>query len=160
MSIENKVLTLVKPIIGQKCYRAALGMGQSLILDFGNELELWKRGEWSIWVWGCAWRIEKLDGSVVGSGDTEDNIKAFITVLVGLSITDIKVQHAVHDLSATFENGVILHTFMYCTEQQSECYDGWMVFTSDLHVISVGPGVSWEHEKSMPLKKRNDQHNE
>ncbi|NET57600.1 MAG: hypothetical protein F6K47_15995 [Symploca sp. SIO2E6] len=77
----SKVQTLIKPIISHKAWGASLGVGSFITLEFGNPLPSSKErqkthGEWHLWIYCCAWRIEEGNEVLASSEDPRAKIES------------------------------------------------------------------------------------
>ena len=85
--------TLLGSLKGERCARAALGVGITLLLDFGELAPPDQRGyrepERSLVSETC-WRLEAPDRVVVGSGDSDRAIADGVQELVGRYVVDVE----------------------------------------------------------------------
>lgn len=155
MKTNNDILrdTLHK-IIGLEINDINLGHGSFVTIDFGKTIEIkivtkkrektFKRGEWHLWIYMCAWRIDKIKLPFVGSNDPRDVIEAKLKQLKSKKLKKFIFSRNTMDVCLKFEDGFSLFLFN-CNTIEGE---HWMLFTPDQHVFSVGPGSKITYEFS------------
>jgi hypothetical protein len=128
-------------LLGQKAWRVARGQGSFVTMDFGQLLLPAKtRGEWHLWAYGCAWRLEQEGRVIAASEDDFSKIETSIQRLEGQALLSFEVQTPALDAVITFEGGCVLRLFSTNTEDM----DSWMLFTPE-KVITVGPAGQWSY---------------
>jgi hypothetical protein len=136
----------MRGILGQKAWRVALGQGSFLTMEFGQPIPPAKpngtiHGEWHLWLYGCAWRLEQGERVITASQDDRSKIETAIQCMEGQALQTFEVQTAALDAVVTFENDIVLRLFSNETEEM----DSWMLFTPD-KVITVSPAGQWSYE--------------
>src|SRR5882672_10320140 len=99
MSIgDSDIETISKslsPLIGLAPWRVQLGHGSFVTLDFGREVSTTKeartRGEWHLWIYASAWRIDSDREIVAGSEDSREDLPAILERLAGKILESIIV---------------------------------------------------------------------
>lgn len=131
---------------------AGAGTGSMITLDFGEHIrfdpplrnqrissELRNfHGEYSIFVEGCAWRLEKEEVIVCGSRDDEEFLGVELErSLVGSKLTSAKLSNWAFDLDLSFHGGYVLRLFC----DQTSTSDGLNNYSvrSPSGWITVGP---------------------
>jgi hypothetical protein len=148
MDINQETVEIVKSklsgLIGQKAWGAKLGIGSFLTCEFGKPLPGDApgrgHGEWHLWLYCCAWRLEHFSRSVVGSDDNRSDLQAAVSLLNECTLLGIDIQPPSGDAVFHFDNEVVLRLFSCSVTGQSK---HWMVFTPKKETLSVGPGTSW-----------------
>lgn len=137
------VKSKVEPILGQKPWNVSLGNGSFLTMNFGREVSFKSKvdtkGEWYLWVYCCAWRLEKNDRVLAASEDSRSKLEAAIKTLEDLSVQSIELLKPAWDTVFTFDEGIILRLLTI----HSEAYEHWMLFMPDNYVLIIGPGTEW-----------------
>ncbi|HEU4326413.1 MAG TPA: hypothetical protein VFS21_24950 [Roseiflexaceae bacterium] len=145
----NQISAIIEPLIGQKAWNVALGVGSFVTIDFGNVVPS-KRpggrsyGEWYLWMYCCAWYMSKDDDIVVGSEDERETISAHIHIVSGLELVKVTIKPPAFEATFNFADGVALHLFpVFSTE-----YEHWMLYTPHNNVLTLGPGSTWSYAPS------------
>jgi hypothetical protein len=144
--IEEKL----KPLLGKKAWGVALGVGSFITLEFGRPLAPYAtkqgreviHGEWHLWVYDCAWRLETADGVLVASEDDRNEIEEAIKSLEGAALKLVELFPPALDTLLKFDNGLTLRLFPIYSNDA----DHWMLFTPEKKVLTIGPGTDWSYE--------------
>lgn len=101
-------------------------------------------GEANLLVW-CTWRLDGPDGPLTSSDDSEEQIVAQLSRLVGAKVRSVSATSTAWDLLVTFWNGLRLRVF--CDHVPGEpSFDGnWELWRPD-RALYVGPGNHMEFE--------------
>jgi hypothetical protein len=135
------------PLIGQKAWGVSLGLESIITLEFGkpvppNKTSKKTHGEWHFWVYMCAWRLEKNNKFIVGSGADRSELEKVVQMMEGMSIDSIEILPVAGDTIIYFEEELVLRIFsVYSSEDEL-----WMLFTPDGNVLYIGPGTNWYYE--------------
>ncbi len=140
-TIEEKL----RPLLGIAPWRAELGHGTFLTFDFGRELPperegIQSHGEWHLWVYSCAWRLEKGCRLLAGSGDEEETMKTAVHELTGRPIFLFNVFAPALDSEVRFDGDFVLRLFSKSSDQEH-----WMLYTPDGMVLIAGPANEWRY---------------
>jgi hypothetical protein len=140
-------------IIGQKAWGVEHGMGTFVTIEFGEpqppEYPRGKaHGEWHLWVYGGAWRLEKGEQILTASEDDPTKIEAEIQCVEGCILQSFEVVTPALDALLTFEHAIVLRIFsIYSEETEERGMDNWRLFTPDAgKVITVHPGGKWSYD--------------
>jgi hypothetical protein len=142
----------VNPLLGQKTWGVSLGFGSFITLEFGQPLPPSNEhkkihGEWHLWLYNCAWRLEEEDRILAASGDERDKIETAIHRLDNLTLQSIDLLPPAWDAVFTFEHQILLRLFaMY-----SQDYESWFLYTPDGKVLSVCSGGYWSYESTSSI---------
>lgn len=132
----------VRPLIGQRAWGAAVGYGSFVTVEFGRPTATDRgrtHGEWHLWVYCCAWRLEHGERIVAASEDDRAALEEAVRRQDGLVLRSIDVVLPGLDTRFVFDDQLTLHLFgVY-----SEGPEHWMLFLPDGNVLSVGPGNRW-----------------
>lgn len=143
------IKTKVAPLRGKKAWGVEKGVGSFVTLEFGSpihESNERTHGEWHLWLYGCAWRLEAgLCTVLAGSGDSSNRIEAAIQLLTGLTLEEIDITSPALDTAITFSEQVTLRLFPISQDTELE---HWMLYTPDGNVLVVGPNTSWSYENA------------
>ncbi|MGH2480985.1 MAG: hypothetical protein ACRDHW_15125 [Ktedonobacteraceae bacterium] len=139
-------------VVGQKAWGVAHGVGSFVTIEFGQPLppenpKGKSHGEWHLWVYGGAWRLEKGEHVIVASEDDQTKIEAEIKYLEGCVLQSFEVMTPALDALLTFEQESVLRIFsIYSEETDDRGMESWMLFTPDAgNVITVHPGGRWSY---------------
>jgi len=142
----SEIQAKMQGILGQKAWGVARGQGSFVTMEFGQPVAPRKanetiHGEWHLWLYGCAWRLEQGENVVVASEDAQTNIEDALQLIEGRVLHIFELLTPALDGVMTFEEGIVLRLFSVNTEEM----DSWMLFTPD-KVITVGPAGQWSYE--------------
>jgi hypothetical protein len=145
----REIQSNVAPLLGKKAWGVALGVGSFVTLEFGEPRPLatgeGQRGEWHLWVYCCAWRLETESEVLAGSEDPREHLAEAVRRLEGLVLERIEVLAPSLESTLTFEGGMRLRLFPLIFAGE---YEHWLLYTPEGDVLSIGPGTSWSLEKS------------
>jgi hypothetical protein len=135
---------LIFPMLEKKAWGIKLGYGSFLTIEFGVPVkdehdESIVYGEWHLWVYCCAWRIEKSGSLLVCSEDAREKIEGTISQMEGCTLKDFKIEKDVPDTTFIFENDLQLRLFIIYSEE----YEHWKLFMPGDETIVCGPGTSF-----------------
>ena len=145
----RQIQALINPILSQKAWGTSLGFGSFITLEFGNLLpsnqeRQQTHGEWHLWIYDCAWRIEEGNEVLASSEDPRPKLELAVQRLEGLALNSVELLPPAWDTVFRFDEQVVLRSFSIYSEESEH----WMLYTPDRKVISVGPGSSWSYESS------------
>ncbi len=147
-----EIQTKVQGVPGKKAWGVKHGIGTFVTMNFGQPLppegpNEKSFGEWYLWVYGGAWRLEKGEHVVVASEDDETKIEAEIQCIEGCLLQSFEIMTPALDALLTFEHDIVLRIFsIYSEENEDRGMDNWMLFTPDAeNVITVHPGGKWSY---------------
>lgn len=147
----HEVQVKINPLLGQRAWGVSLGVGSFLTLEFGKPLPLRENqrphGEWHLWIYYCAWRLEKEDKILSASEDDRYKIEAAVQHLEGLSLQSIELFPPAGDAVFMFEQQIVLRVFAIYSEE----YEHWLLYEPDGNVLSVGPGSDWSYQNSRAI---------
>ncbi len=130
----QKILT---NIVGLKVNAVRPGIGSLISLDI--------EGGWCLWVYMCAWRIDKDGKPYVASFDEHETTTSLVQIVAGTTITGYMILNAALDTVFSFETNITLTLFNTNTRDTTQ----WMLFTpDDAHVLSIGPADRWDYGQS------------
>ena len=139
---------LLHQLVGKKPWRAVIGGGSYLALYFGQPVTMGlrgrARGEWTLALSGCVWRIDEEGSVFVGSEDARPRLKAAVPRLEGLSVLSVRLETRALDAVLEFEGGLTLRSFAV----ESGGGESWLLYTPGNMVAVVGPGPHWIHKSS------------
>ena len=146
---------LFNKIIETKPTRVSLGHGSFLTFDFGrdNEEKIKTRsggfktirfGEWRLWIYMCAWRIDENNKPFIGSNDSRDLIEQKLRLLEDKELMKVIILNEAFDANLLFEGGykLLLFSFQVTDDEQ------WMLFTPEQKTFTAGPGSEWSYSDS------------
>ena len=98
-------------------------------------------GEWHLWVYCCAWRLQGAERVIASCEDTRQQMERGVAVLEGRPLRSWRVSAPATDTVVTFDGGVELLLFPIYTEE----VDHWRLWTPGGRVLTAGPGSSWSY---------------
>ncbi len=147
-----EIQTKVQGVLGKKAWGLEHGIGTFVTMEFGKPLPPEgphgkSHGEWHLWIYGGAWRLEKGEHVVVASEDAQAKIEAEIQCIEGCILQSFEIITPALDALLTFEHDIILRIFsIYSEENEHRGMDNWMLYTPDAgNVITVHPGGKWSY---------------
>jgi hypothetical protein len=148
MNIQE-VQAKVNQLLGQKAWGVSLGYGSFLTIEFGQPLpsnnEQQKiHGEWHLWLYNCAWRVEEGDKIFAASEDERNNLEVAVHRLENLTLQSVDLIPPAWDVVFAFEHQVVLKLFAI----YSQNYNHWFLYTPDGNVLYFGPGTCCSYETS------------
>ncbi|MCL2089685.1 MAG: hypothetical protein FWH11_00405 [Micrococcales bacterium] len=129
---------------GLPVWGAVIRTGPSFALNLGQpDLVDPQRGQWRLWVYSAAWRIETSSAVLGASEYDRESREAAIVMLNGKALVGVDVETP--SLSAVFDfsDGVRLRTFSFTRN-----YHHWVLFRPDGMVRVAGPASSWGLEQA------------
>jgi hypothetical protein len=144
-AIESKIT----PLVGEQAWGTELGIGSFLTVEFGEsqpptEAGGGARGEWHLWVYCCAWRLEMEKEVVAASEDPRPKLEEAAQRLNGCTLRAIDVQRPALETTFTFDDGLTLRLFPVFSED----YEHWMLYDPSGNVLTIGPGTEWSYEEA------------
>lgn len=145
----QEIQARVSPLLGQPAWGVALGVGSFITLEFGASQPPAQgherpHGEWHLWVYCCAWRLDGNGEILAGSEDARPKLEAAVQRLNGLAVRAFDIQPPALETTVTFDEGIALRLFPIF----SEGFEHWMLYTPDGNVLTIGPGTEWSYEKA------------
>jgi hypothetical protein len=143
---KSEVERIIASLHGQQAWGVSLGYGTFVTLEFGQPLapqgeKAKVHGQWHLWIYGSAWRIEERGHILAGSQDDKKVMEKAVLGLDGKTLLSTQVGNDLLDAEFLFEDGLTLRVFGCCAMDMKH----WMLFTPDRKVLSVGPGETWSH---------------
>ncbi|MEO7018612.1 MAG: hypothetical protein ABI234_00490, partial [Ktedonobacteraceae bacterium] len=142
-----EIQTKLQGVIGQKTWGVKRGMGTFVTMEFGPPQPPkypngTSHGEWHLWVYGGAWRLEKGEHVIVASDDARTKMEAEIQCIEGCVLQSFEVMTPALDALLTFEQEIVLRIFsIYSEETEDRGMDNWLLYTPDAgNVITVHAG--------------------
>lgn len=152
--VMRELQKILNNLVGLTARRVKLGYGSFITMDFGNDIEVkvktktgvnkHTRGEWHLWVYQCAWRIDKNDKPVVGSEDDRKIIEKLVKCIEGKVLKKFEILTDSFDAKLTFSGNIVLYLFSHITVEVEQ----WMLYTPGDKVLVVGPSTQWKYSSS------------
>ena len=146
--------SLFQKIIGIKPTRVKQGHGSFITIDFGHDIPEQVKtrnglitkyfGEWHLWVYMCAWRIDKDKKPLVGCEDSREKIENCLTELAQRQLNKVSILNDAFDAKLVFGEDIELHFFSFYTQEREQ----WLLFTPEQKVFRAGPGNEWSYHDS------------
>lgn len=154
---QPSIHQILHKIIGQKVTRVTLGYGSFITIDLGTLIEKkgkknsYMVGQYHLWVYMCAWRIEKDSIPLVASSDSREKISNTLQIIAGATLINYVLNSSL-DAQFTFDNNVNLILFNTNTQDEKQ----WMLYLweNDIrNVLVIGPGNSWYYRPAAHKEK-------
>ena len=146
----NEIHRILSGLIGQSAWGVFLGVGSYITAEFGSAKSADSgrvHGEWHLWVYNCAWRLQTADAVLAGSEDDRERLRTVLEALNGKTLRSFTVYCPAGEATLTFEGDLELRLFPVTTTD----YEHWMVFAPDGHVLQMGPGAEWTYTTGSAL---------
>jgi len=151
LSERNAKIELLQPLLGQKPWRARLGVGSFLTFDFGRKVKKENHwyGEWHLWIQQCEWSLGNGKREIVNSDSPRNLIELAVRNLEKHVLTKVDFSPTQSRTEFTFSGNIHLRCGPYAagsgmdTLRHSEL---WMLFMPNSQVLSAVPvrGLSVE----------------
>lgn len=145
---------LFQDVLGKKPTRVKAGYGSFITIDFGKDIpkELKTRkgiitqyfGEWHLWIYMCAWRIDIEKKPFLGSNDSKEVIKNHLNEIEKRVLKKVDILNAAFDAKLTFGDDLELFLFSFNTKEHEQ----WMFFMPGNKVFTAGPGNEGSYHDS------------
>src|SRR5215211_7238300 len=99
---------------GKTAWAATLGVGSFLTVEFGERVEQEKgkvHGEFHLWIYCSAWRIETPSQIVASSEDPREVLEPIVSYLDGRTLSSIQLDLPSMSSTFVFSDGTRLRTF-------------------------------------------------
>jgi hypothetical protein len=129
--------------VGRKAWGTTLGVGSFLTVELGASATsaatpTKEHGEYHLWVYCSAWRIQTADAVVASSEDAREVLEKSVPVLDGLELVAVSIEHPSLSANFQFEGGISLTTFsIFSTD-----YEHWMLYGPGGTVLTAGPAAA------------------
>lgn len=150
----NLSKNLFQKILGVKPTRVKLGYGSFITFDFGRDIpEQIKTktgfktqyfGEWHLWIYMCAWRVDKEKRPFFGSNDSRETIESHVNELEKRVLSKVEILNEAFDAKFTFDDDLELFLFSFNAKEHEQ----WKFFTPENKVFTAGPGNEWSYQDS------------
>lgn len=138
----------IAPVLDTPAWGVKLGVGSFITIEFGpsrtREGAKHAHGEWHLWVYYCAWRLDQENDVLAASEDPRPTMEAAVRRLEGQALRSVEVSAPALETTFRFSDGLVLRLFPIYSQE----YEHWMFYTPDGHVLTIGPGTSWTYQSS------------
>lgn len=127
---------------GKTAWGTTLGVGSFLTVEFGDRVEQEKgkvHGEFHLWVYCSAWRIETSSQIVASSEDPREVLEPVVSYLDGRTLSSIQLDLPSMSSTFAFSDDMRLRTFSIFSKD----FDHWMFYLPGGEVFTAGPGSTW-----------------
>lgn len=143
----QEIQKIIAPLLGEKAWGVALGVGSFVTMEFGQPVPPQKpgdkqHGEWHLWIYCCAWRLEAENAVLAASEDDRTKLETVLKRLENLELLAIDLSLPGLDTLVTFDQEVVLRLFPIFSEE----FEHWLLYTPDGRVLTIGPGMNWSYE--------------
>lgn len=137
MQLKKQIEALFQPLIGQRPWRASVGWGSFVTLEFGPK-RLYNRhyhGDWHFWLYQCEWSLTSKDRCLAHSESKKRVMQLAIDNLKGAELTDLTFDSQRMITKLFFDSYLELQCKPYADAATDE--DCWMLFTPDQQVAAL-----------------------
>jgi hypothetical protein len=137
MQLKKQIEALFQPLIGQSPWRASVGWGSFVTLEFGPK-RLYNRhyhGDWHLWLYQCEWSLNSNGRCLADSESKKKLMGLAINNLTGAKLTDVSFDQRQTITEFVFQNNLHLRCKPYADAAPDE--DCWLLFTPDRQVSSL-----------------------
>ncbi len=143
--------SLMKGILGQRCWSVTFAYGGELHLHFGKRIPSrirgQNRGSWILATCGTSWVINTPHGEIVSKNHTEDKLADQIKVLERRTVSNMGFDPFTGHLWLSFDDGYAFHLTPSAEDDKCDV-PYWEIFTPDNMLIAVGPRDQWSYTRS------------
>ena len=140
-----------EPVLGTRPWKAKLGVGSFLTLDFGRRVKDHGHihGEWHLWIYLSNWALLHRNRRLADSDSDRRVISVSVRRLEETSLTDLRFEHG--QLKTTFVFGdfrLVVSPADYLDDADERDYY-WLLFMPSKEVLRVGPnGIKVERSET------------
>jgi hypothetical protein len=140
----DELLASLSGAYGLKAWRAELGYGSFVTIEFGERQPGTDYGSYHLWIYMASWRLEDANRMLAASEDHRDELAEKVPILDGRALTSIAVEYPSLSTRFEFEGGLSLVTFsVYSTDTEH-----WKLFRPDGMVVTAEAGSSFWIERA------------
>ena len=136
----NSAEDLIKSLVGKAPWDVLLGAGSVLTLEFGvrdpRQSAFRIHGEWRLWLYECAWRLESGHSIITGSQHERSLASNAVKRIWRVEIADVVLTRPSLNLTVIFQNQCKLRTFSATSSEDHYC-DQWVLFTPKLITVAA-----------------------
>ncbi|MDE3045720.1 MAG: hypothetical protein KGJ02_03655 [Verrucomicrobiota bacterium] len=146
--------SLFEKILETKPTRVKQGYGSFITMDFGKDIakplktrtgvKIQYFGEWHLWIYMCAWRIDKDKKPLAGCEDSKEKIEVSLSELASRKLKKVEILNNSFDAKLVFGEDMELYLFSFYTQDKEQ----WMLFTPENKTFTAGPGSEWSYHDS------------
>lgn len=138
----NGLEVAVEDLLEKVPWGVEVVIGTRLSMEFGMEVVRPKHkqahGEWHLLFQNCHWRIENIEGVLVGSDDAE--LPSAIQSVKFGKVKSIHLAPPSNDLEISFEDNLRLTTFLTHSKSSPESKQWYLFYPDDSVLIAEGGG--------------------
>jgi hypothetical protein len=147
---------IVRPLLGSAGWNARIGHGSFLTIEFGESRLVGQRrdetpltgGEWHLWIYCSAWRVETPTAVLGACEDPRDRMMNAAAALNGRLLLAVELRDPSLETTFRFEGGHALRVFPIYTSPSGADPAHWMLYTPGHMILTVGPASSWSYQRS------------
>jgi hypothetical protein len=152
MQLKKQIDALFRPLLGQRPWRASVGWGSFVTLEFGGK-RLYNghyHGDWHLWLYQCEWTLTSNGRLMANSESKKKLMQLAIDNLKGAELTDFSFDSQRRITEFVFENHLELKCKPYADAAPDEDY--WILFTPDQQVAGLREsGLKYEPMDGVPV---------
>lgn len=140
---------IIRNLNGLTCWAVTAGVGSRIVLDFGRKIKrdvpiknmliseasrIYK-GEFSIFIEDCSWRLEK-ESLILCSSKSDRGVNDSLRLIVGKKIINASVLTPGYDLTLEFDEKICFRSFSDCIWPETDG-DNYTLFAPD-RTMTIG----------------------
>lgn len=131
-----------KPIVGQRPWRARLGVGSFLTFEFGRKVkeDHHLRGEWHLWIYEAKWSLLHGGRKLADSDSRQEAIEVAVRRLEFFELRKVKFDPQSSITEFTFGHFRLIVSPADYLPDPDERDEYWLLFMPNNEVLTVGPG--------------------
>ena len=131
-----------RPITGKRPWRARLGVGSFLTIDFGHRIkeDHHFRGEWYLWIFQANWVLLHGDRKIADSDSARQAIEVAVQRLESCELTNVNFDPQASVTEFIFSGFRLIVSPADYLEDPDDRDKYWLFFMPDKTVLTVGPG--------------------
>jgi hypothetical protein len=140
-AIDIDIGSYFQPVLGQRPWRARLGVGSFLTFEFGRRVKEngHIRGEWHLWIYQSNWVLLHRDRPLVSSDSERQSISVAVRRLENTSFTNVDFDSNTLTTTFEFEDFRLIVSPADYLDEPDERDEYWLFFLPEKQVLTVGP---------------------
>jgi len=141
-TVASDIRQCFGPIIGQRPWRARIGVGSFLTLDFGPKVLVdgRRRGCWHLWIYMSTWVLMHRELKLVDSDSHRPAISAAVKRLEAETFDGIQFDPDTQTTVFTFGDFRLTVAPADFVDSPNGADESWLFFMPDNLVLTSGPG--------------------
>jgi hypothetical protein len=144
---------VIAPLIGRPAWGVRQGHATTVTFEFGRPQSSGSgtepRGDWRLWIYRTAWRIEDSRSVLAACGDGRRVTAEALARLEGRPLVSVEASRPSFDTVFGFD-GIFVRTFDVWSSPDDRGNESWKLYTPANRVLVVGPGRRWSYRPNPP----------